>query len=229
MYRILYVEDEAIQRKLVSEALEQRGYQVTSITNGNDAFRIYKKIKPHLCLVDVMLPGKNGFDLVSQIRAEDTATPVIFLTAKVAAEDLTRGFKSGCNDYVRKPFSMEEVLLRIETWLSEKYGQVNTPVPEVCNLSGALFYPHKQQIHKGSEIVELTYKEAAILTILYQARNNIVSRDLILKKIWGDGNIFNSRTLDVYITRLRKYLEGSANQVVTLKGIGYRFLLADEG
>lgn len=223
-YRILYIEDEHILGKLVTESLAGQGYQVLQVTNGSDALHHYRQFSPHLCLLDVMLPGKDGYEVATQIRAIDAGIPVIFLTARIQTADLVMGFHTGCNDYIRKPFSMEELLLRINRWLTEKYGQPEVLSADHYVLDGFMFFPHKQLLSGAGTTIRLTHKEAAILNILYQQRNNIVSRDYLLQKIWGTGSIYNSRSLDVYVTRLRKYFNGTQNQIITLKGIGYRFI-----
>lgn len=223
-HRILYIEDEHILGRLVTESLTKKGYQALQVTNGADALYHYRKYEPHLCLLDIMLPGKDGYEVASQIRAIDTYIPIIFLTAKVQTADLIAGFQAGCNDYIRKPFSMEELLLRIDRWLLEKYGQPELPSADSYIMDGFEFFPHKQLLSGPGAIIQLTHKEAAILSILYQQRNNIVGREYLLQKVWGAGNAYNTRSLDVYVTRLRKYLTGTQNQIITLKGIGYRFI-----
>ena len=122
-HRILYVEDEQILGQLVKESLEKLGFEVLQIKNGFDALKAYRDFKPHLCLLDIMLPGKDGYDVARQIRVLDTRVPIIFLTAKVQVSDVVTGFGTGGNDYIRKPFSMDELVARINSWLNEKYGQ----------------------------------------------------------------------------------------------------------
>jgi DNA-binding response OmpR family regulator len=223
-YRILYLEDEAILGKLVADALKQHGYEVMQITNGADALRSGNIFQPHLYLLDIMVPGKDGYELASQIRAIDKKTPIIFLTAKIRSEDLVEGFRSGCNDYIRKPFSMDEVLLRVQNWLIEKHSLPQEVFATTCDLAGLKFFPHKQSLEKNGQVIPLSYKETTVLYLLWQSRGNVLARDFIMKKVWGNDNVFNSRSLDVYVTRLRKYLKDTPNQIVTLKGVGYRFL-----
>lgn len=224
IYRILYVEDEQILGQLVTGLLQKEGYEVKHVTSGDGTLQAYRSFKPHLCLLDVMLPGKDGFEIAEQIRKIDSQVPILFLTAKVQAADVVRGFKAGCNDYIRKPFNSEELLMRVNNWLNEKYGHSSMETADECVIGDLLFYP-RQQILKGvSGEVALTHKESLLLQLLYTHRNNIVSREHLLQKVWGSETSYSSRTLDVYINRLRKYLDGTPNLIVTLKGIGYRFI-----
>lgn len=225
-YKILYVEDEKILGQLVTEALTKKGYEVMHIANGVAAFAAFRQMKPHLCLLDIMLPGKDGYEIARQIRGINKKTPILFLTAKIQVADLVTGFEAGCNDYIRKPFSIDELYLRIAGWLAEKYGQEETlPITE-CSIDGYLFHPQKQTLQPpdGSATIQLTHKEALLLQLLYTHRNNIISRDYLLQKIWSNDTIHNSRTLDVYINKLRKYLGEGQNKIITLKSIGYRFI-----
>jgi DNA-binding response OmpR family regulator len=223
--KILYIEDELILGHLVKEALEKNGFEVLKYVNGIDGLVNFKTIKPSLCLLDIMLPGKDGYSVAEQIRAMDRHVPIIFLTAKVQATDLVKGFKAGCNDYVRKPFNMEELLLRVENWLQVKYGGEGASQPNHLIISSFSFDPQKQSLEHNNDVIRLSHKETELLNVLYNYRNTIVSRDYILQKVWGTDTIYNSRTLDVYINRLRKYFQPDSHiDIITLKGIGYRFI-----
>lgn len=223
-YRILYVEDEKILGQLVSEALTKQGYELLQVTNGLEALPAFRHFKPHLCLLDIMLPGKDGYQVAEQIRAIDKKIPILFLTAKVQVNDLVTGFNAGCNDYIRKPFSVDELSLRIKTWLSEKYGQQDVQVATIYTIDDYIFDPKQQSLHTPDGVITLTHKETVILQLLYQHRNNIISRDYLMHKVWGTDTVYNSRTLDVYINRLRKYFRNGQNRIITLKSIGYRFI-----
>jgi len=223
--RILYVEDEQILGQLVKESLEKRGFNVLPVSNGNDSLPIFKKFSPHLCLLDIMLPGTDGYQVAEQIRAIDKKVPIIFLTAKIQPADLVMGFKAGCNDYVRKPFNMEELVLRIENWLLVKYGEQDTIQHNNYQIGAFIFDLQKQLLRYKDENTRLSHKESELLHILCNHKNTIVSRDYILQKVWGDNTIYNSRILDVYITRLRKYFKPDPHsEIITLKGIGYKFI-----
>lgn len=213
---------------LVHEALEKAGYEVCRVTNGVDVWAAFRQIQPHVCLFDIMLPGKSGYDVARQVRNSDSRVPIIFLTAKIQSGDVVAGFDSGCNDYIRKPFHIEELKLRLATWISERYGEdQKRPEAEII-LDEMIFLPEHQVLKTTKKEIKLSYKEAAVLVLLYQYRNSIIARDHILQKVWGVDTIYNSRSLDVYITRLRKYFSGTRNRIITLRGIGYRFLFPDQ-
>lgn len=223
-YRILYVEDEKILGNLVAEILEKAGYEVMLIANGDTAHQAFRKFKPHLCLLDIMLPGKDGFEIARQIKQTDLNVPILFLTAKIQPADVVAGFNAGCNDYIRKPFNSDELLVRIQHWLNEKHGRSEMYTTSDCRIGNIHFYPQRNMLETQDGIINLTHKESLLLYLLYTHRNNILAREHILQKVWENDSVYNSRTLDVYINRLRKYLSGTASQIITLKGIGYRFI-----
>ena len=227
-YRILYVEDEQILGQLVTESLEKLNYEVLQITNGFDALRAYRDFKPHLCLLDIMLPGKDGYDVAKQIRALDTKIPILFLTAKVQVTDVITGFNTGGNDYIRKPFSIDELSARINSWLNEKYGRADTADTATYTAGAYSFLPDRQILITPRETIALTYKECVVLSVLFTHRNKVISRDYLQQKVWGTDTIYNSRTLDVYINRLRKHFGDSQNRILTLKGVGYKFITEQE-
>lgn len=224
-YKILFAEDELILGKLVKESLEKAEYDVKLVTNGLEVLQAYRDEKPHICLLDIMLPGRNGYEIAQQLRNLDKKMPIIFLTAKVQVSDLVAGFNAGCNDYVRKPFSMDELLLRVRSWLAERYGGDELSEATHCVIGNYRLDVQQQILETTKGNVQLTYKETAVLRLLYQHRNNITGREDIMQKVWGNDTSYQSRTLDVYINRLRKYLGGSGTSIVTLKGIGYRFIV----
>jgi len=221
---ILYVEDEQILGQLVAEALEKTGFDVQRISNGAEAIISFRTFEPHLCLLDIMLPGKDGYDVAVQIRQLDSRVPIIFLSAKIHAGDVIKGFKAGCNDYIRKPFSIEELTVRIDSWLKEKHGNNSPEEADEYEAGAYHFIPQKLLLLTPTGDITLTYKEAAILTGLFIHCNRPVSRSYLMQKAWNAETIYNSRSLDVYINRLRKYFNGSPNKIITLKGIGYRFI-----
>lgn len=224
MYRILFIEDEKILGQLIKEGLQKEGYDTLHLTNGSTAIQSFRDYAPHLCLLDVMLPDKDGYTIARQIRALDKQVPIIFLTAKVQVKDLSAGFEAGCNDYIRKPFNMEELLIRIKTWLAEKHGKQQEENITNASIGNYKFFPDKQELHTPDGIITMTHKDAIILHLLYTNKNNVVSRDHIMQKVWGEYNAYTSRTLDVYINRIRKYFKNTPNQIITLKGVGYRFI-----
>jgi DNA-binding response OmpR family regulator len=226
MVTILYVEDEVFLGKIVKETLESRGYAVRMETDGRDVADAFRQLKPDICVLDVMLPGKSGFEIAEEIRKVDKKVPILFLTAKTQTEDVIKGFAQGGNDYLRKPFSMEELIVRIQNLLRMS-GSQSAPAPDHDNITIGrfIFNLPRQTLHGGAEERKLSYRESELLRFLYENRDSIIDRRDILMKIWGNDNFFNSRNLDVYITKLRGYLrEDSSLEILTIKGVGYRFV-----
>ncbi|HAD13507.1 MAG TPA: DNA-binding response regulator [Saprospirales bacterium] len=224
--RILYVEDEPFLGKIVQESLESRQFVVRWVTDGAEVMAAFADFKPDVCVLDVMLPHRDGFSLGREIRVLDAQMPIIFLTAKNQTEDVLQGFESGGNDYLRKPFSQEELIVRIKNLVSLTRGKVmsNTPVLEGIRIGRYLFLSERQELMLDNQpFKQLSHRETQLLEMLGARLNAIVERRDILKQIWGNDSIFNSRNLDVYITRLREYLREDAGvHILTLKGVGYR-------
>lgn len=225
--KILYVEDETAMAKIVSEALQSRGFEVAVENRGDAAMMRFKQFGPDICVLDVMLPGKDGFAIADEIRALNTQVPIIFLTAKSAVSDVLMGFKRGGNDYMRKPFSIEELIVRIENVLKKKNNGVSEVEPDEIVLGAYTFQKNRQVLSFGSDQRKLSYRESELLKLLFENKNGIVERRDILNLLWGSDSFFNSRTLDVYITKLRNYFKGDPSiEIITIKGIGYRFVLS---
>lgn len=223
--KILYVEDEVFLGKIVRESLESRGFEVVMETDGAKVMDLFKQAKPDICVLDVMLPGKDGFTLADEIRMEDEAVPVIFLTAKTQTEDVVKGFSLGGNDYIRKPFSMEELIVRIQNALRRKTEQPAKNNSDLLQVGRFSFHLNRQLLSNGNEERKLSYREAALLKLLCENRDTIIDRKDILNLLWGNDSFFNSRNLDVYITKLRSYLkEDPSLEIITIKGVGYRFV-----
>ncbi len=224
--KVLYVEDEIFLAKIVSETLQSRGYEVTLESDGAKVLSKFELTKPDVCILDIMLPNKDGFSIADDIRVKDANVPIIFLTAKSDVSDVVNGFKTGGSDYIRKPFSMEELIVRIENVLKKKQGEPATIFEEVV-IGNYLFNTKRQVLSLAEEDRKLSYRESELLKLLYQNRDKIVERREILILLWGSDSFFNSRNLDVYITKLRNYLRGDpALEILTIKGIGYRFIIA---
>lgn len=227
--KVLYVEDELFLGKIVQESLQSRGFEVTMVSDGAEVMAAFDSFQPDICLLDVMLPNRNGYELGGDIRQRFPNLPIIFLTAKTQTEDVLKGFNSGGNDYIRKPFSMEELIARIQNLLSLK-GQNAAEVPAdqngVIHLGKYEFDLRKYELRVQHQVRKLSHREAELLKILADHRNFTVERKVIMQQIWGDDSFFNSRNLDVYITRLRDYLrEDERVQIITLKGVGYQFIV----
>lgn len=225
--KILYVEDELFLGKIVKESLETRGFIVQMESDGAVALEAFEKMQPDVCVLDIMLPNRDGFSLAEDIRRKNQQVPILFLTAKTQTADLIKGFATGANDYIRKPFSMEELIARIENALRYlRDGRKPTNSGEV-NLGKFQFHLNRQTLTNGAEERKLSFRESELLKLLYENRDRIIDRKDILNLLWGNDSFFNSRNLDVYIAKLRGYLrEDESLEIITIKGIGYRFVLA---
>lgn len=224
--KILYVEDELFLGKIVRESLESRGFEVIMESDGAKVLDLFKKINPDICVLDVMLPNKDGFEIADEIREVNEQVPIIFLTAKVQTEDVVKGFALGGNDYVRKPFSMEELIVRIQSLLRNKNEQPAKITGDSVTIGTYTFQLNRQLLSHKKEERKLSYRESELLKVLYENRDKIIDRKDILNLLWGNDSFFNSRNLDVYITKLRSYLrEDPALEIITIKGIGYRFVV----
>jgi two-component system, OmpR family, response regulator len=220
--RILLVEDDVSLGGLLREYLKAKGYQTTLEADGEKGYRAFKKEHFDLCLLDVMLPVKDGFTLARDIRIQNPEMPIIFLTAKSMKADVLEGFYAGADDYMTKPFNMEELLLRIEAILrrTTKSEQL-----EVFTLGKYVFDANKQLLTSKDKTINLTTKESDLLKMLCQHPNQILERNYALKSIWKDDNYFNARSMDVYITKIRKHLSDEPEiQILNVHGKGYKLL-----
>lgn len=223
--KIFYVEDELFLGKIIRESLESRGFEVVMESDGAKAMDVFKKAKPDICVLDIMLPNKDGFAIADEIRDMDEDVPIIFLTAKTQTEDVVKGFALGGNDYIRKPFSMEELIVRVQNALRIRNGSSQKITGDNVTMGKYNFQLNRQVLNNGKEDRKLSYRESELLKLLYENRDKIIDRKDILNLLWGNDSFFNSRNLDVYITKLRSYLkEDPALEIITIKGIGYRFI-----
>lgn len=219
--KILLAEDEPSLGQIIKESLETRNFEVVLCPNGEEAYKKFKTENPALLVLDVMMPKKDGFTLAKEIRQENTNIPIIFLTAKSQVEDVVQGFNLGGNDYLKKPFSIEELIVRINELL--KRTKENTA--EEIKLGKYLFNLKKQTLKIGDTTENLTHREANLLYYLTKNKNQVLERSFILKKLWGDDDFFNARSMDVFITKLRKKLkEDSAIQIINVRGYGYKLI-----
>jgi DNA-binding response OmpR family regulator len=223
--KVFYVEDELFLGKIVKESLESRGFEVIMESDGAKATALFKKSNPDVCVLDIMLPNKDGFTIADEIRDLNEEVPIIFLTAKTQTEDVVKGFTLGGNDYIRKPFSMEELIVRIQNVLKNKTGGGQKITGDNVTIGKYSFQLNRQVLSSGKEDRKLSFRESELLKVLYENREKIIDRKDILNLLWGNDSFFNSRNLDVYITKLRSYLkEDPALEIITIKGIGYRFV-----
>ena len=233
--RLLLCEDDQNLGSLLAQYLKAKDYEVELSKNGEDGWKNYRKGGFDLLLLDVMMPIKDGFTLARQIREKDMETPIIFLTAKNMKRDTLEGFESGADDYLTKPFSMEELLLRISAVLKRSRG-VPTPEREVTAfpLGQLVFDARKQLIHRADGRPSamdrtLTTKETDLLRLLCEQRNTILLRSKALVGVWGEDNYFNGRSMDVYIAKLRKYLADEPGvEIVNVHGKGFRLVAPEK-
>lgn len=227
--KILYIEDEPFLGKIVKESLESRQFLVRMLTDGVDALETFQSFQPDICVLDIMLPTKDGLSVGKEIKALDSQIPIIFLTAKNQTEDVLKGFKMGGNDYMRKPFSMEELIVRIDNLLELTGSLTNRNQKSNGNaitIGQYQYDPVKYELSLKGKVEKLSHREAELLRIFLEKPQEIVERRHILKTIWGDDSFFNSRNLDVYVTKLRGYFKQDPDiQIITLKGVGYRFVV----
>jgi len=225
--KVFYVEDELFLARIVKESLESREFEVIMEHDGSKAVNLFKRSQPDICVLDVMLPNKDGFEIADEIRDLNETIPIIFLTAKTQTEDVVRGFTLGGNDYIRKPFSMEELIVRIQNVLrlnKEGARKINT---ESVKIGKYNFQINRQVLSSDREQRKLSFRESELLKLLYESRDKIIDRKDILNLLWGNDSFFNSRNLDVYITKLRSYLKDDPSlEIITIKGIGYRFVVS---
>ena len=192
---------------------------------GQKQQHLFKKTKPDICVLDIMLPNKDGFTIADEIRDLNEEVPIIFLTAKTQTEDVVKGFSLGGNDYIRKPFSMEELIVRIQNLLKNKQEGSQKISGGTATIGKYNFQLNRQMLSNGKEERKLSYRESELLKLLYENRDKIIDRKDILNFLWGNDSFFNSRNLDVYITKLRSYLkEDPSLEILTIKGVGYRFI-----
>lgn len=224
--KVLYVEDEMFLARIVKESLESRGFAVHLEGDGAKVLTAFRKVQPDICVLDVMLPNMDGFELAEEIRRMDSAVPILFLTAKTQTEDLVKGFTLGGNDYIRKPFSMEELIVRINNALRNgRERPALASLGETVDLGRYQYHVNRQLLQYNGTERKLSYRESELLKVLVSQKNTVVDRKDILNLLWGSDSFFNSRTLDVYITKLRSYLkEDSAIEIITIKGVGYRLV-----
>lgn len=220
--KIILAEDELALAQIIKESLETRNFHVKHCKDGEEASVEFLKNKPDILVLDVMMPKKDGFTLAKEIRKIDKKIPIIFLTAKSQTQDVVDGFNFGGNDYLKKPFSMEELIVRIHALL----GRISIENKEE-NLSVGtyLFNLTKQTLSHSETQISLTHREASLLHLLIENRNEILDRSIVLKKIWGDDDFFNGRSMDVFITKLRKKLSLDPNiQIINIRNQGYKLI-----
>lgn len=222
--KLLIVEDDENLGQILKEYLEIKGFDCCLARDGEEGLSEYNQNSFDLCILDIMMPRKDGFTLAREIRLLNKSIPIIFLTAKSMKEDTIEGFKIGADDYITKPFSMEELLLRIEAVLRRSAG-TKSEIKSVYNFGEFTFNYDQQLLIFGHEKQKLTSKESELLRLLCQNINQTLDRSSALKFIWKDDSYFNARSMDVYIAKLRKHLKKDENiQILTIHGEGFKLV-----
>ena len=223
--KVLLVEDDPNLGSLLKEYLDAQGYATVLATDGKKGYDVFSKDKFNICILDVMMPVKDGFTLAKEIRAIDINIPIVFLTAKSMKEDAIEGFSVGADDYITKPFSMEELLLRIKAILRRTETRSKDNGQDEFKIGKYSFDYKHQTLEFNGVPQKLTTKEADLLKLLCLHANDVLDRNFALKSIWNDDNYFNGRSMDVYIAKLRKYLkEDSAVELINVHGKGFKLL-----
>ena len=226
--KILLAEDDQNLGFVIKDLLQTEGYKVEWVKDGNSALKSFVNGSFDLCVLDVMMPKKDGFSLASDIRKIDSEIPILFLSAKSMIEDKVLGFKSGGDDYLTKPFSIEELQIRLTALLKRVNIQIELPEEKILKIGSYLFDPENFNLKHLEFEKTLTKKEAQILKILYKFKNQVVERDVVLNAVWGQDDYFVGRSLDVFITKLRKYFkEDEGIQISNIHGIGFKLSILD--
>ncbi len=224
--KLLLAEDDENLGLLLKEYLIAKGFDADLFPDGEAAYKGFMKGHYDICILDVMMPKKDGFSLAKDIRIVNADIPILFLTAKNMKEDVLEGFKLGADDYMTKPFSMEELILRIEAILRRTSQDNQASAQQVFTLGRFTFDTRKQILSEGDNAVKLTTKESDLLKLLCQNQNKVLERNYALKSIWIDDNYFNARSMDVYITKLRKHLKAEESvEIINVHGKGYKLIV----
>ena len=219
--KIVLAEDEAALGQIIKESLETRDFEVILCQDGEKAFKAYKSESPEIMVLDVMMPKKDGFTLAKELREIDDTIPIIFLTAKSQTQDVVEGFTVGGNDYLKKPFSMEELIVRIHNLINRTKLQKTADILEIGDYSFDL--PKQLLTYRTEDTVQLTHREAHLLFHLIKNKNSVLDRSLILNKLWGTDDFFSARSMDVFISKLRKKLKQDDRiQILNVRGFGYK-------
>ncbi len=220
--RVLLAEDEPNLGEIVKESLETRDFEVYLAKDGKEASEVFEKQQPDILVLDVMMPKKDGFTLAKEIREFNSQIPIIFLTAKSQTKDVIDGFEYGGNDYLKKPFSMEELIVRIKSLL--KRIEVKHDIENLI-IGDYIFNYTKQILIYNNQSELLTHKESELLYHLFLKKNELLDRTLILKKLWGNDDFFSTRSMDVFISKLRKKLQkDNSIQIINVRGFGYKLI-----
>jgi DNA-binding response OmpR family regulator len=226
-HQILYAEDDETLAFLTKDNLEQNGYEISHCNDGIKSLEAFKNQYFDICILDIMLPKMDGFELATAIRKLDSQVPILFLSAKTLKEDRLKGLRLGADDYLVKPFSIEELVLKIEIFLKRSQKMI-IPEKVIYILGNYQFDADNFQIYSETEKVNLTQRESDLLRFFIINKNKVLKREEILKSLWGDDDYFMGRSLDVFISRLRKILASETTIAIeNLHGIGFKFMVAE--
>ncbi len=224
MIPILLIEDQVELCQILKDTLSLYGFDVTYALNGEEGYSKFTSLNPKIVIIDIMMPGSDGFSAVKQIRAVNKDVPVIMLTAKPLTDDLVKAFDLGCNDFIRKPFVMEELIARIRSF-ARVSGNASHSAHNMYKLGSFTFNASTHELVNDSSRFQLSYKEVELLRRLCEAKSTIVDRQVLLAELWGSDNVFNSKTMNVYINRLRNYLDSDKSvEILTIRGYGYKLI-----
>ncbi len=226
--RLLLAEDDRNLGNILKNYLEAKGFQTTLCVNGEEATTLFSPGAFDFCILDIMMPVKDGFTVASEIRSMDQKVPILFLTAKSLQDDKLRGFQLGADDYITKPFNMEELLMRIQAILRRTDDHVKPAATgeQLYYIGGYVFDYHRQTLTYRKKEQKLTSKEAGLLRLLCLHANEVLDRSTALREIWNDDSYFNARSMDVYIVKLRKYLRDDPNvELINVHGVGFKLVM----
>ncbi len=222
---ILFAEDDSSLAFMVKDALEEEGYRVVHCMDGKEAIDKFDKAKFDICLLDIMMPNRDGYAVAKKIRQQTDVMPILFLSTKNQEEDKLKGYDSGADDYISKPFSMPELLRKIEVFL-RRTKKMFSDLQNEYKVGNIVFYPRNLKIVTPSETIGITQKEAELLRFFCDHPNRVLRREEVLINVWGKDDYFLGRSMDVYMTKLRKYLRADAAIILeTIHGVGFRFIL----
>ena len=224
MIPILLIEDQVELCQILKDTLALYGFDVTYAHNGDDGYRLFTTMDPKIVIIDIMMPGSDGFSAVKQIRTVNKDVPIIMLTAKPLTDDLIKAFDLGCNDFVRKPFVMEELIARIKSFARVSGSDLRTS-QNIYKVGSFNFNASTHELSNDSNRFQLSYKEVELLKRLCEAKSTVVDRQSLLAELWGIDNVFNNKTMNVYINRLRNYLGSDKSvEILTIRGFGYKLI-----
>lgn len=227
-HKVLYVEDEPALAQIVGDGLQSSGYDLLLVKDGGRAEQAFKEFGPDICILDIMLPVLDGYEVAARFKLLNPDVPLIFLSAKTLTADVVKGFKSGGDDYLKKPFSMDELLARMEALLGRYGRKTNTghPIKQQQYIFGKCTLDTvTQKLVTTAGEYSLSYKEAALLELLVQQKNNILERQVALQTIWGEDSYYNTRSMDVFMSHIRKMLKDEAGiQLMNIRSIGFKLI-----